>query len=232
MCYRALAFCALRIFSAENSEGFTLKQRRTATRLCCVSLQKIPLSMLALAAFFLLGALLGGMVSARGAEAMGDELRRYLEGYLALRTKAAPSFTAACQTLLCFLRASAAVFLLGFASVGVVLIPAVCAAQGFLYAYSLFCFASGLGQEGFLLLPVLFALRLLLVLPSTLLLGRAAWETSRALAAFSLGGGKRVRPVTYGKRYWSRFGIVCVCLFFGAALELWFIPHVLSLLLR
>ena len=119
--------------------------------------------------------------------------------------------------MVCFFRASAAVFLLGFASVGVALIPAVCAAQGFLYAYSLLCFASGLGQDGFFLLPVLFALRLMLVLPCTLLLG---------------SGGKRAKGVTYGKRYWSRFGIACVCLFFGTALELWFIPRILSLLLR
>lgn len=126
---------------------------------------KIPLSMLALAAFFLLGAVLGGMVAARGASAMGGELRRYLEGYLALRIEGAPSSAAVWQTMVCFFRASVAVFLLGFASVGVALIPAVCAAQGFLYAYSLLCFASGLGQDGFFLLPVLFALRLMLVLP-------------------------------------------------------------------
>ena len=129
--------------------------------------------MLALAAFFLLGAVLGGMVAARGASAMGGELRRYLEGYLALRIEGAPSSAAVWQTMVCFFRASAAVFLLGFASVGVALIPAVCAAQGFLYAYSLLCFASGLGQDGFFLLPVLFALRLMLVLPCTLLLGSA-----------------------------------------------------------
>lgn len=209
-----------------------MKQRRTAARLRCVSLRKIPLSMLALAAFFLLGAVLGGMVAARGASAMGGELRRYLEGYLALRIEGAPSSAAVWQTMVCFFRASVAVFLLGFASVGVALIPTVCAAQGFLYAYSLLCFASGLGQDGFFLLPVLFALRLMLVLPCTLLLGSAAWETSRGLAALSVGGGKRAKGVTYGKRYWSRFGIACVCLFFGAALELWFIPRILSLLLR
>lgn len=188
--------------------------------------------MLALAAFFLLGAVLGGMVAARGASAMGGELSRYLEGYLALRIEGAPSSVAVWRTMVCFFRASAAVFLLGFASIGVALIPAVCAAQGFLYAYSLLCFASGLGQDGFFLLPILFALRLMLVLPCTLLLGSAAWETSRGLAALSVGGGKRAKGVTYGKRYWSRFGIACVCLFFGAALELWFIPRILSLLLR
>ena len=67
--------------------------------------------MLALAAFFLLGALLGGMVAARGASAMGGELRRYLEGYLALRIEGAPSSAAVWQTMVCFFRASVAVFL-------------------------------------------------------------------------------------------------------------------------
>lgn len=103
------------------------------------------------------------MVAARGAAAMSGELSRYLEGYLALRIEGAPSSAAVWQTMVCFFRASAAVFLLGFASIGVALIPAVCAAQGFLYAYSLLCFAPGLGQDGFFLLPVLFALRLMLV---------------------------------------------------------------------
>ena len=78
--------------------------------------------MLALAAFFLLGAVLGGMVAARGASAMGGELRRYLEGYLALRIEGAPSSAAVLQTMVCFFRASVAVFLLGFASIGVALI--------------------------------------------------------------------------------------------------------------
>lgn len=188
--------------------------------------------MLALAAFFLLGAVLGGMVAARGASAMGGELRRYLEGYLGPAHRGRALLRGGLADDGRFFRASVAVFLLGFASVGVALIPAVCAAQGFLYAYSLLCFASGLGQDGFFLLPVLFALRLMLVLPCTLLLGSAAWETSRGLAALSVGGGKRAKGVTYGKRYWSRFGIACVCLFFGAALELWFIPRILSLLLR
>ena len=48
-----------------------MKQRRTAARLRCVSLRKIPLSMLALAAFFLLGAVLGGMVAALHDTAQG-----------------------------------------------------------------------------------------------------------------------------------------------------------------
>ncbi len=205
-----------------------MKRGQTRASILCVGL---PISTLLPAAFFLLGALLAGAVSTRGAEAMGDELRRYLDSYLALRAAGGPSSAAVWQTLGCFFRASVAVFLLGFASIGVVLIPLVCASQGFLYAYALACFAAGLGRGGFALLPVLFAVRLLIVLPCTLLLGSAAWETSRALAAMSLGRSGRGRGVSYGRAYWSRFGKACVCLCFGAALELWLIPRLLTLLL-
>lgn len=177
---------------------------------------EIPLSMLALAAFFLLGAVLGGMVAARGAAAMGGELRRYLEGYLALRIEGAPSSAAVWQTMVCFFRASAAVFLLGFASIGVALIPAVCAAQGFLYAYSLLCFASGLGQDGFFLLPVLFALRLMLVLPCTLLLGSARLgDLARSCSLIGrrrkAGEGRDLRESGIGPALGSR-----VCVYFLA----------------
>lgn len=190
-----------------------------------------PLSMLLSAAFFLLGALLGGILSVNSAETMGDELRRYWESYLVLRTTCGPSAAAVWQTFGCFFRSSVVVFLLGFASLGVILIPCVCAAQGFLYAFVFACFSAGLGQEWFLLLPVLFAVRLLVVLPCTLLLSSAAWESARALAALSLGSGKRVKGMTYGKSYWLRFGKACACLCLGAGLELWLIPRLLVFLI-
>lgn len=163
-----------------------MKQRRTAARLRCVSLRKYRFPCWRLPLFFF-SARSSAAWSPRAARRQwAASCARYLEGYLALRIEGAPSSAAVWQTMVCFFRASVAVFLLGFASVGVALIPAVCAAQGFLYAYSLLCFASGLGQDGFFLLPVLFALRLMLVLPCTLLLGSAAWETSRGLAALSV----------------------------------------------
>lgn len=117
--------------------------------------------------------------------------------------------------MVCFFRASVAVFLLGFASVGVALIPAVCAAQGFLYAYSLLCFASGLGQDGFFLLPILFALRLMLVLPwHAAARQRRVGDLARSCGLIGrrrkAGEGRDLR-----KRYWSRFGSR-VCVYFLA----------------
>lgn len=211
---------------------FTLKQRRSRARVSCVSLQKAPAALLVLAAFFLLGILLGRTLAVRCAETMGAELRRYLDGYMALHASGGISAAAAWKTALCFFRAPVLVFVLGFASLGVVLVPCVCAAQGFLFSFSLFCFAAGLGQEGFFLLLALFAVRLLIVLPCTLLLGSASWEASCSLAALSFGGGKRMKPAAYGSRCWMRFGVACVCLCSGTALELWLVPQVLARLLH
>lgn len=133
------------------------------------------------------------------------------------------------ETLLCYFRAPVLAFLLGFASIGVIALPLLCACQGFLLSYSLFCFALSLGRGSFPLLLALFGIRLLAVLPCTLLLGNASLDKSRALLSLSLGGGGRGRAVSYGSAYWYRFGICCVCLLFAALLELWLVPQFLLL---
>lgn len=207
-----------------------MKHDRMAARVRCISLHGANAGLLVSAAFFLFGVLLGHAAAMRCAPTLGEELSRYLEELLALRAERAVSASAALETLGCFFRAPVAVFLLGFASLGVVLIPCVCALQGFSFAFSLFCFSSALGRSGFFVLVALFAARLLVVLPCTLWLGGAAMETSYALAALSLGRGKRTRSVTYGRRCWMRFGKACVCLLLGAMAELWLAARILPLL--
>ena len=119
-------------------------------------------------------------------------------------------------------------FPFAFSSIGVVALPILFAAQGFLISFSLFSFAAVLGRDGFLLLFALFAIRLLFVLPCTFLLGTTAFEKARALALFSFGSGRRARPVVYGAAYWYRFAVCCVCLLLGSALELWLVPLFLA----
>ena len=133
------------------------------------------------------------------------------------------------ETLLCYFRAPGIVYLLGFASIGIVAVPLVCACQGFLLSYSLFCFALSLGRGSFPLLLALFGVRLLAVLPCTLLLGSASIDRSLILLSLSFSGGGRGRAVSYGSAYWYRFGICCVCLFVAALLELWLVPQFLLL---
>ena len=67
-----------------------MKQRRTAARLRCVSLRKIPLSMLALAAFFFSARSSAAWSPRARASAMGGELSRYLGATLPCASRARP----------------------------------------------------------------------------------------------------------------------------------------------
>ena len=180
-----------------------------ARRIRAVSWEELPLSMLLLAALLATGIVCGYLFAGNCAAETGEELGRYFEGYFLLASQDDLSAAAVLRTLVCFFRAPLLVFLLGFASIGVLLIPLLCAFEGFLFSFSLFCFASTLG--------------------STLILSVQALDKARSLALFSIGNGKRVRPVSYGTDYWYRFGICCVCLLIGSVLELWLVPQFLAL---
>lgn len=194
-----------------------------------VSWDKLPLTMFLLSALLAIGVFCGYVFAANCAEETSAELGRYFEGYFLLASQGTLSAAAVLRTLLCFFRAPLLAFLLGFASIGVALIPLLCAFEGFLFAFSLFSFASTLGRESFPLLLALFAIRMLFMLPATLILSVSALDKARSLALFSIGNGKRVRPVSYGTDYWYRFGICCVCLLIGSVLELWLVPQFLAL---
>lgn len=196
-------------------------------------MRRVSLPLAALAAFTVFGVIFGYVLALRASHCTGGELARYFAAFFSLDAQESFSARALCETLVCYFRAPVIVFLLGFASVGVALIPAVCAMQGFLLSFSLFSFSLALGRGDFPLLLALFALRLLVLLPCTLALGAAAMEKARALLLLSLGGGgKRARAVTYGGAYWYRFGVCCVCLLLAALIELWLVPQFLLLAAR
>lgn len=188
---------------------------------------RLPLPLILLSLCVAGGILLGYGLALRRLSDMSEELRRYFDGYVLLAREVSPA--AALRTLLCYFRAPLLAFLLGFASIGVVLLPLLCAFEGFLFSFSLCCFASALGRADFVLVLALFALRMLIVLPAMLCLSVSAMDKAKALALLSVGGGKRVRGVSYGAAYWYRFGIVCLCLFIGSVLELWLVPQFLAL---
>ena len=202
--------------------GRTIGRRRRAGLV-----QRVSLPLLVLSACIVLGVLCGYAAALGAMQRTGDELRRYFEDYLALGIQRQVGVKALVDTFCCYFRAPLIVFLLGFASIGALLVPFVCAFQGFLLSFSLFCFAQSLGRSAFPLLLALFGIRLLAVLPCMLALGMAAVEKSRPLLLLSLGGG-RIRPAPSGG-YWYRLGVCCVCLFFGSLLELWLVPQFLLL---
>lgn len=194
-----------------------------------VTVDILSLRSLVLALFLALGIAIGYALSGRyTAGSAAEELDLYFRNYLAGSAEAPRTAEAVCKTLVCYLRGPMLVFLFGFASLGVVLIPILFVAQGFVLSFSLFSFAFAIGREAFWMLPVLFGLRMLFVLPCTLFLGSAAMEKSLTLMALSLGGGKRARPITYELRYWYRLIACILSLCIGCVLELWLAPLLLA----
>ena len=123
---------------------------RTLTKRPTVQLPTLP-RLLLLALFFLAGVLLGQVLSGRVPDTTGDELRRYLEDYVRLGGEGAPTVQTALSALVIYFRYPLFAFLLGFASIGVVLLPCVTAAYGFFLSFSVCCFTAAFGVTGMIL---------------------------------------------------------------------------------
>ena len=102
---------------------------------------------LLLALFFLSGALAGHLFAA-GCDQ--DALSRYLQDYCAVYDAGGASVSLlSCVTL--YFGYVVGAFLLGFASVGTVLIPALSCGFGFFTMYTISCFVRAYGRAGVLL---------------------------------------------------------------------------------
>lgn len=196
--------------------------------------QSAPLSRLVLLSLFFLGGIfLGQVLSGRVPEATGDELGRYLTDYLRLDNDlAAPRTGTVLSTAVIYFRYPLVAFLLGFTSLGVLLLPITTAAFGFFLSFSICCFTASFGSEGVLLALAVFGLRCTVTLPCYLLLAVPAWGASAALASLSFGQGRRVAPVNYGRHFWLRSAGVMAVLFVGVCGDVFLSPWLLHLVLE
>lgn len=195
--------------------------------------QSAPLPRLVLLAlFFLGGVLLGQVLSSRVPATTGDELGRYLTEYLRLDGGTERTAAAALSAAVIYFRYPLLAFLLGFTSLGVLLLPCVTAAYGFFLSFSVCCFTAAFGTDGVLLALAVFGFRCAVTLPCYLLLAVPAWGSSAALAALSFGQGRRAAPVIYGKSCWVRFGGVMAALLAGMCVDLFLSPWLLRLILE
>ena len=185
--------------------------------------------MIALALFFLGGVFLGQLLAGRVPDATGRELTEYLRSYVTLEAAVTPQ--AAVSALVLYFRYPLLAVLMGFASIGVALLPAVTAAFGFFLSFSVSCFTAAFGGEGVLLALAVFGLRCAVTLPCYFLLAVPAWRNAAALALASFGGGRRTAPVVYGQPWWSRVAVCAGILLAGVCLELFCSPWLLRLAL-
>ena len=175
---------------------------------------------LLLALFFLVGAL-AGHLCARSWDAVAQSaLSGYLRDYCAVYDAGGVSASLGGCVLLYF-GYTVLVFLLGFASVGVALIPALSGVFGFLTMYTVSAFVCCFGRQGAALAAGALLVRLLFTLPCFFAMAGAAWPLSTELAMLTFGRGRRSAPVLYGSRYFILFvlcviiltlGVFCVCL--------------------
>ena len=94
-------------------------------------------------------------------------LRSYVVGYAQLSSEERGCAGLA-QVVWVYFRYPAAAFLLGFTAWGVMLIPLVCAAQGFFLSFAVQCFAAALGRQGVALALAALGLRCLFTVPCLL----------------------------------------------------------------
>ena len=188
--------------------------------------------LLLLALFFLAGVILGQVLAGRVPAETGTELNRYLEDYVQLNGQTGRSATAALSAVVIYFRYPLLAFLLGFASIGVVLLPCVTVAYGFFLSFSVCCFTAAFGPDGVLLALAVFCLRCAVTLPCYFLLAVPSWGTSAALAAVSFGKGRRCAPVTYGRACWLRLGLSAAVLLAGVCVDLLLSPALLGMMLE
>ena len=161
-----------------------------------------------LSLFFLTGALVGHLYAGACSQGAGSARTGYLADFCAVYDAGGVAVGLGSCVLLYF-GYVAAVFLLGFASVGAALIPALSGAFGFFTMYTISCFVRCYGRDGVLLALGLLTVRLVFTLPCFLAVAGEAWPLSTELFLLAVGRGKRSAPVLYGSRYFLLF-LLCV----------------------
>jgi len=188
--------------------------------------------LLFLALFFFAGIVLGQVFSSRVPDATGEELNRYLTDFLTVDRDGGSSPRAALSAAVLYFRYPLAAFLLGFASIGVLLLPLATGVFGFFLSFSVCCFTAAFGSDGVLLALAVFGLRCAVTLPCYFLLAVPSLEHSAALACLSFGRGRRSSPVVYDRAWWSRLAVISGVLLAGMCAELMLAPWFLRQLLE
>ncbi|WP_317348934.1 hypothetical protein [Pusillibacter faecalis] len=172
---------------------------------------------------------MGQVLAGKVPDATGQELTEYLRGYVALEAGVTPQ--AMLSALVLYYRYPLFAVLLGFASIGVALLPCLTAAFGFSLSFSVCCFTASFGGNGILLALAVFGVRCAVTLPVFFLLAVPAWGNSAALALASLGRGRRTAPIVYGRTWWLRVAVCAGILLAGMCMDLFFSQWLLQAVL-
>jgi len=188
---------------------------------------------LLLALFFFAGTVLGQVFSSRVPDATGQELAHYLRDFLLVEGEGEPSPRTALSAAVLYFRYPLTAFLLGFASIGILLLPFATGVFGFFLSFSVCCFTAAFGSDGVLLALAVFGLRCAVTLPCYFLLAVPSLERSMALACVAFGRGRySSAPAAYDRAWWSRLAVISGVLLAGMCAELMLAPWFLRQLLE
>lgn len=177
------------------------------------------------AAFFALGGLLGGFASVATAGSVSSVMiSSYLEGFLAEAQGNGLLYPDLLQFLWLSLRWTIAAFVLGFSSLGVLGLPLLGGARGFLFSFSIGVFTQALGQRGLMVAFIMFGVSGLISIPVFLLVSTQSFLVSRYLV--SRGTGKSEFP--YNRVYILRFCFSVLLLYVSLILEWYCVPGLLA----
>lgn len=174
---------------------------------------------------------MGQVLSERFSASAGEELQRYLTDYVTLSGEAVPGKRTVLTALVIYFRYPLAAFFLGFASLGVVAIPAVTAAYGFFLSLSVCALrrpSAGWGphRPGGAGGAVPFD-------PAVLLFAGGPLPGDVGGPGQSVVWERQAgRPVVYGRGCWKRLAVVCGVLLAGVCVELFLAPALLESVLE
>ncbi len=196
--------------------------------------QKVQFSfrgqLLVLCAFFSAGILLGWRFYGTIAQQSSQQLQEYLTGYseLMAHTQAAPASLV--SALVLYFRYPLLIFIFGFSALGVVLIPLLCATEGFFLSFAVTSFAVSMGRDGVLLALAALGVRCLFTLPCVLFLAMEAMEAARQVGKRGSFGYRKNRSI-YEPVYFLRFGACVLFLLLGVVLEVTLVPKLFQMAL-
>ncbi len=200
--------------------------RRHISRILDVPSDKMISSLVVTAAAFGLGVLMGFALAASVNGGGGESLRAYLESYLEAAKKGMTGSAPLPQLIWETARWPVLTILLSFTALGVVGIPIVFAARGFLLSFAVASFVRAFGGAGGGLAFLAFGMTSLLAVPALFVLGVQGFLTSRSLAARALGDGSA--HGLFGRAYLTRCGICAGVFSLAVMLDYWVVPALLE----
>ena len=192
--------------------GFFSKDRSPALTVSCLS--------------FLIGTFIGLFFAGILPQGEGETLTRYISGYLSAVESGSVVFPDRVSSFWSTFRWLIGMFLCSFASIGILAIPILLCARGFLLSFAVSCFIRALGASGVILSALLFGLPGLFSIPALLLLGVQSFD--RSLRIGQKGKTKQKKKYYFDHECRLRLAVSILLSWLSLALERGMIPPLLE----